>query len=247
MSLLSRLRTLGIATFSRIRGETHEDRLNAYYQHQAESYDEFRTHLLHGRHELLDAVPLKPGDHVVELGAGTGWNAEALGEKLARCSSYTMVDLCRPLMAQAQRRSERLGWSNVSIIHADAADFAPEQKVDLVLCSYALTMMPRWFAVIDRACAMLRPGGAFGVTDFYISARDVDPPLRRHRAWQRWFWPACFGWHHVYLNQDHLPYLRHRFQTHYLTERIGRMPFMAGMRAPYYVFVGLKSANGQCV
>ena len=242
MGVFSRLRTLGIATFSSIRGATHEERLNAYYRHQATAYDEFREHLLHGRRELLDAIPLEPGNDVVELGAGTGWNAEALGKRRARCKSYTMVDLCHPLMSQAQQRSERLGWKNVSLVHADAAEYDPERAVDVVFCSYALTMMPRWFAVIDRAYEMLRPHGLFGVTDFHISSQYSVAPLRRHRAWQRWFWPACFAWHHVYLNPDHLPYLRHRFETQYLSEGMGRMPFMAGMRSPYYVFVGVKQA-----
>jgi S-adenosylmethionine-diacylgycerolhomoserine-N-methlytransferase len=244
MGFFSRLRTLGIATFTSKGGATHEERLNAYYRHQADSYDEFREHLLHGRRELLEQLPIERGTRIVELGAGTGWNAEALGERLALCESYTMVDLCEPLMDQARQRCARHGWSNVHIVHADASQYLPDAPVDIVLCSYVLTMMPRWFAVIDRAREMLRPGGVIAVADFYVSAQDPDPQLARHRAWQRWFWPACFGWHHVYLNQDHLPYLRHRFATRYLRETTGRMPFMAGLRAPYYVFLGCKSDGG---
>ena len=240
MSYLSRLRTLAIATFTRQAGDTHEERLNAYYSGQATAYDEFREHLLHGRRELLRVLPVKPGNRVIELGAGTGWNAEALGERLAQCERYIMVDLCRPLMAQAEQRRDRLGWTNVDIVHADAAEYTPDQPVDVVLCSYVLTMMPRWLAVLDRARQMLRPGGVIGVTDFYISASHPEPGLCRHRAWQRSFWPLCFGWHHVRLNEDHLPFLRHRFAMRHLSEQTGRMPFMLGMRAPYYVFVGIK-------
>jgi S-adenosylmethionine-diacylgycerolhomoserine-N-methlytransferase len=245
MDFYSRLRTLAAATFTRIRGNTHQERLEAYYRPQANAYDGFREHLLHGRRQLLDALPVKKGDRLVELGAGTGWIAEALGERLAWCESYTMVDLCRPLMAQARLRSERLGWSNVTIVEADAAEFMPAHPVDIVLCSYCLTMMPRWFAVIDRAHQMLRPGGVFGATDFYVSQPNPEPGLQRHSAWQRWFWPACFAWHHVWLNADHVPYLRHRFEHLRFSEHSGRMPFMAGLRAPYYVFLGCKPLVGE--
>lgn len=243
MGILSRLRTLGTATFSRIRGETHQERLEAYYDRQADAYDEFREHLLHGRQKLLDAIPINRGDRIVEFGAGTGWLAEALGDKLALCESYTMVDLCRSLMAKAEARRQRLGWSNVLIVEADAAEFAPPDPVDVVLCSYSLTMMPHWFAVVDRAYQILRPKGIFGATDFYVSGSHPADPLKRHAAWQRWLWPACFAWHHVWLNPDHLPYLQHRFVTRALGEHSGTMPFMFGMRAPYYVFVGEKRVS----
>jgi S-adenosylmethionine-diacylgycerolhomoserine-N-methlytransferase len=240
MGFFSRLRTLATASFGRIQGNTHQEQLEAYYRHQADAYDEFREHLLHGRRPLLAALPLEKGQTVIELGAGTGWMAEALGEKLAWCQSYTMVDLCRPLLAKARQRRERLRWSNVTIVEADAADFRSDQPVDVVLCSYCLTMMPNWFTVVDGAHQLLRAGGVFAATDFYVSDRDPAPGLIRHSAWQRWFWPACFAWHHVWLSPEHLPYLQRRFETQHVSEHLGTMPFMAGMRAPYYVFVGSK-------
>src|SRR5689334_7037521 len=117
-----------------------------------------------------------------------------------------MVDLCEPLMAQARTRIEKHGWKNVELIRADAAEYSPPEPADVVILSYTLTMMPNWFAVIDNALRMLRPGGSIGVTDFYVSAAQVEPPLTQHRLWQRLLWRSCFAWHHVHLKDDHLPY-----------------------------------------
>lgn len=103
-------------------------------------------------------------------------------------------------------------------------------------------MMPHWFQIVDHAFRLLRPGGIFASTDFYISPTFPAAGMRRHRAWQRWFWPLCFAWHHVFLSPDHLPYLQSRFETVYLRERLGPMPFMAGMKAPFYVFARRKPA-----
>lgn len=240
MSAFSRLRTLAIANFTRKRGATHAERLDSYYRHQAAHYDEFREHLLHGRGPLLERLPIVEGAQIVERGAGTGWMAEALGERLALCRGYTMVDLCEPLMEQATRRIEGNGWTNVKLVKADAAEYEPGAPVDIVICSYVLTMMPNWVAVLDQAERILRPGGVLGVTDFYVSGRIREPPMRFHGRVTRGFWKACFAWHHVYLNEAHLPELRRRFQTTYLSEQFGRMPFMAGLRSPYYVYVGEK-------
>lgn len=240
MSVFSRLRTLAIANFTPKRGSTHSERLDSYYRHQAAHYDEFREHLLHGRRPLLEQLPIVAGAHIVEFGAGTGWMAGALGERLTLCREYTMVDLCEPLMEQAARRIVRNGWKNVKLVEADAAEFKPSAPVDIVICSYVLTMMPNWVAVLDQAERILRQGGVIGVTDFYVSGRTPEPPMRFHGGVTREFWKACFAWHHVYLNEEHLPDLRRRFQTRYLSEHFGRMPFMAGLRSPYYVFVGEK-------
>lgn len=66
------------------------------------------------------------------------------------------------------------------------------------------------------------------------------PGLRRHAGWQRWFWPWWFSWDNVFLSPDVLPYLQCRFQTMRLEERFGPMPYMLGLKAPYYMFIGRK-------
>jgi S-adenosylmethionine-diacylgycerolhomoserine-N-methlytransferase len=52
------------------RRGTLAERLEAFYAPQAEHYDAFRKRLLHGRAELMGRLDPRPGDHVVELGAG---------------------------------------------------------------------------------------------------------------------------------------------------------------------------------
>lgn len=245
MSYFSRLRTLAIANFTSKSGATHAQRLNAYYQYQAAHYDEFREHLLHGREPLLAQLPVTPGARIVEFGAGTGWNAEALGDRLNLCSEYVMVDICKPLMEQAEQRIRRKGWMNVQLVQCEASEFKAKDPIDIVLCSYVLTMTPNWRDVIDHAIDLLAPHGVIGVTDFYVSGRNPPPQQRIHASFEQQFWKACFAWHHVYLSADHLPYLRDRFAARFLDEKRGRMPFMAGLRAPYYIFLGEKKAAAQ--
>jgi S-adenosylmethionine-diacylgycerolhomoserine-N-methlytransferase len=241
MNLLGRLRTVLHATFAPIRGATHAARLEDYYRGQADAYDGFRQHLLHGRPELLRVLPIPEGARLVEFGAGTGWNIEALGPARQRCRSIVLVDLCPSLLRIAAERVQRHGWDNVTLVRADATTYEPDDgPVDVVLVSYALTMIPDWFTAIDQARKILRPGGVIGVTDFYVSGPYPEAGLRRHAWWQRLLWPLCFRGHNVFLSADHLPYLRYRFDTVHLEEKFGPMPFMMGLRPPYYVFVGRK-------
>lgn len=221
---------------------THAERLAAFYAPQAERYDGFRDRLLHGRGALMAMLPLRSGDRVVELGGGTGRNAERLGSRLARLSRYTVVDLCPPLLAQARARAARL--PALQVVEGDAATWSPAEAVDCVVFSYALTMISDWQRAIDNAVAMLRPGGVVAAVDFYVSHADPGNGMARHGPLARAFWPRWFRHDGVHLGPERLDRLRDRLRTVVLIERTGNLPFLPGVRVPYYLFMGQRPPAG---
>ena len=218
------------------RSGTHAERLQAFYAPQATRYDAFRERLLQGRRELIEQLVPGPGADVVELGGGTGRNLEYFGERLATLGSVTLVDLCPALLEQARKRLD--GMSNVRVVEADATIWQPDEPVDCVYFSYSLTMIPDWQGAIDNALAMLKPGGLLGVVDFYVSDADPEPGLVRHGKLSRAFWPRWFGHDGVRLNPEHLRHLRTALPDHGLQEHRANVPYLPGLRVPYYVFVG---------
>ena len=223
-----------------VRGQprrgTLAERLDAFYSPQAEHYDTFRERLLHGRAELMWRLAAPPGTRVIELGAGTGRNLGFLGHRLATLESVELVDLCPALLEQARRRTRRL--PNVRVIEADAVHYRPASPVDLIYFSYSLTMIPDWEGALRNALAMLKPGGTLGVVDFYVSEANPAPGLTRHGAMTRWFWPRWFAHDGVHPNPAHLSTLRRLLPDHGLTEHLAPLPYLPGLRVPYYIFVG---------
>jgi S-adenosylmethionine-diacylgycerolhomoserine-N-methlytransferase len=218
------------------RRGSHAERLQAFYAPQADAYDDFRERLLHGRRELIEMLAPAPGERVVELGAGTGRNLLFLGNRLAGLEQATLVDLCPALLQQARTRTAAM--PNVRVVEDDASRWQPEQPVDCVYLSYALTMIPDWHTAIDNAIRMLRPGGRLGVVDFYVSKANPDSGLQRHGPMTRWFWPRWFGHDGVRPNPAHLALLRERLPRHRLIEARAQVPYLPGLRVPYYCFVG---------
>lgn len=213
------------------RAGSHAERLSGFYAPQADRYDAFRARLLQGRGELIEALAIPPGARVVELGCGTGSNLEWLRpEQLA---AIQLVDLCPPLLERARQRARGLG--NVEVIEADATSWRPTQPVDRVFLSYSLTMMPDWRAVLDNAWSMLGPGGRLGVVDFYLP--ETASQLSK-LFWQRWF--AHDG---VYLSEQHLHVLRGLCVEPAVRECRARVPYLPGLRVPWYLFVGGKPAE----
>lgn len=215
----------------------HAQRLERFYGPQAARYDAFRARLLHGRRELVARLGPAPGVHLVELGAGTGHSVELLGP-LREGLQLSLVDLCPSLAAIAEQRVR--GCDGARVYVADATSWQPARQADLVLLSYALTMMPDWVAVIDNAWRMLRPGGSIGVVDFFVSASTPGAGRVRHgwlarQAWKRWF--AHDG---VHLDAAHADLLRTRFTPRFFSERTAPVPYLPGLRVPYYLFIGRK-------
>jgi S-adenosylmethionine-diacylgycerolhomoserine-N-methlytransferase len=240
-STVAQLKTLYTLALSPIRGDTHEERLESFYCSQADDYDGFRKRMLHGRAELFSALTPPAGGTWVDLGSGTGENPEHLGESLSQLANVKLVDLSKSLLSVAQRRIAERQWNNVSTVHADATQYDPGQAVDLVTFSYSLTMIPNWFAAIENAWRMLKPGGTIGIVDFYIARKFPAAGRKRHGWTTRTLWPAWFAMDNVYLSPDHLPLLESRFETIHLNEQRGKIPFLPFVRAPYYRFIGRKA------
>jgi S-adenosylmethionine-diacylgycerolhomoserine-N-methlytransferase len=118
----------------------------------------------------------------------------------------------------------------------------PEAPVDVVTFSYSLTMIPDWFAAIDNALQMLKPGGVLGVVDFYVARKVPAAGTARHGWWTRTFWPTWFAMDNVFPSADHLPFLQRHFDVLHFEEHRAKVPYIPVIRVPYYLFVGRKRA-----
>jgi S-adenosylmethionine-diacylgycerolhomoserine-N-methlytransferase len=107
-----------------------------------------------------------------------------------------------------------------------------------VYLSYALTMIPDWHAALANACSMLKPGGVLGVVDFYVAAADPPNGLARQSLLTRWWWPRWFAHDGVHLDPRHLQCLMRATSPLFLHERRARLPYLPGLQAPYYIYVG---------
>ena len=222
----------------RSRSGSHQQQLEEFYHTQAGNYDAFRSRLLHGRRELIEHMEIQPGLCVAELGAGTGQNLQYLEYPLQAFPDIYLVDLCPSLLKVARQRYREN--HNIHVIEADVTSFQPEQQLDRVYFSYALTMIPGWKAAIDSAINMLKPGGLIGVVDFYVSGAGPDNMLVQHGNLARRFWQTWFAHDGVNLNPEHLQYLRTITDTVSLEQSCGKIPYLPFLKAPYYSFVGQK-------
>lgn len=240
MGLLADLKILYHLALKPVRGGSHAERMENFYAGQADAYDDFRRRLLKGREELWQAIPFPEGGNWLDMGGGTGSNLDFFGDRISRLGKAYVLDLSHSLLEVAKKRIDAKGWTNVETVEADATTFQPPAQVDVVTFSYSLTMIPDWFAAIENALAMLKPGGHLGVVDFYVSRKFPRDGLRRHAWSTRTFWPTWFAMDNVFPSPDHVPFLHRHCDVVTFEENASKVPYIPFARTPYYLFVGRK-------
>jgi len=241
MGLASDLRILYHLALKPVRGKDHAARMESFYAGQAAGYDDFRKRLLKGRQELWNLIQPPANGTWLDMGAGTGANLYYFGDSIGRLHKVYVLDLSHSLLKIAKQRIAEKGWTNVETIEADATTFRPPTgPVDVVTFSYSLTMIPDWFAALENALAILKPGGTIGVVDFYVSRKFATDGLARHGWLTRTFWPTWFALDNVFPSPDHIPFLHRHFDVLHFQEHRARVPYIPLARVPYYLFVGRK-------
>ena len=121
------------------------------------------------RLDAVNALHLKEGDRVLEIGCGTGANFPLLEDRIGATGRIVGLDLTREMLDVAARRITDGGWSNVELIHCRASEYAfPDQGFDAVVSTLALTLEPDYDAVVGAAAKTLRPGGRFVIADLKL-------------------------------------------------------------------------------
>ena len=153
------------------------EQIVALYRRRAKNYD-FTANLyyLFGyrewayRRQAVEALQLRPGDTVVEIACGTGLNFALYQEKVGPEGYIIGVDLTDAMLAQAQDRIAAEGWKNVTLVHADARDYAIPAGADAVIATYALSLIPECGKLIGKFAEEMKPGSRLALLELQVQA-----------------------------------------------------------------------------
>jgi demethylmenaquinone methyltransferase/2-methoxy-6-polyprenyl-1,4-benzoquinol methylase len=120
------------------------------------------------RRRAVQALGLRAGDSVIDVACGTGLNFPLIEDVIGPGGQIVGVDLTDAMLARAQERIETNGWSNISLVQADAAGFGFPAQADAILSTYALSQVPRCAEVIAHGAKALSEGGRWAVLDLKV-------------------------------------------------------------------------------
>ncbi len=117
------------------------------------------------RKRAVRALGLTAGDTVVEIGCGTGLNFARLRRAVGVEGKIIGLDMTDGMLRRARARAQRQGWTNIQLVQQDAAGYEFPERVDGIISTFAITLVPEFEQVIERAARALRPGGRFVILD----------------------------------------------------------------------------------
>ena len=142
------------------------------YRRYAGVYDAlFGPVLQPGRKAVIEALELKAGERVLEVGVGTGLSLP-LYPRNVRVAG---IDVSGEMLARARERVKRHGLANVEALEemdAEAMTFA-DASFDKVVAMYVLPVVGRPEKLLAELHRVCRPGGAI----FLVNHVRSDNPL----------------------------------------------------------------------
>lgn len=118
---------------------------------------------------LLELLPIKGGDHILDMGCGAGRHSVELAR---RGYQVTGVDISSGMLAQAAQAAEQAGVE-LTLVKADATRYVADGQFDaaICLCEGAFSLLTldddpiaHDLAILGNIHAALKPGSSFLLT-----------------------------------------------------------------------------------
>jgi demethylmenaquinone methyltransferase/2-methoxy-6-polyprenyl-1,4-benzoquinol methylase len=133
-------------------------RLPAYAE-QARSYEQRTGAFQSYRRTVVEALPVRPGQVVLDVGSGTGLCSGLLQEKVGPQGGVVGIEESPEMVAVARERIASEGWRNVSVVEAPVEDAQLAVTADAALfCAvHDILQSP---GALRNVLARLRPGAS---------------------------------------------------------------------------------------
>lgn len=124
---------------------------------------------------VVEALALKPGQSIADIGAGTGYFAMRLATSPAAPTVYA-VDIEQAMVDHLTMRAAKEGLKNVTAVRASAESPNIPAPVDTVLIVDTYHHIGDRVAYFRKLKASLKPQGRLAIIDFRKDAQAGPPP-----------------------------------------------------------------------
>jgi protein-L-isoaspartate(D-aspartate) O-methyltransferase len=143
---------------------------------------------------MLEQLGLKPGHRVLEIGAGTGYNAAVMAHIVGSAGEVVTVDIDPDLVARARASLAAAGYGQVQARCADGGfgdpGGAPFDRVIVTVGAWDIA--PAWLDQLGPGGRLVLPLALRGIQLSIGLERSEDPPGSGHQAHDHWVSTSAF-------------------------------------------------------
>ena len=130
----------------------------------------------------ISKAELKPGEIVLDLGSGAGFDAFLAAERVGKTGKVIGVDMTPEMVEKARMNGEKFKISNVEFRLGEIEKLpVPDNSVDVVLSNCVINLSPDKSAVFKEIHRALKPGGRIIISDILRSG-EMPEEIRSNPA-----------------------------------------------------------------
>ncbi len=140
---------------------------------------------------MLELLDPQPGDSVLEIGTGTGYNAALLAELVGPSGRVVTVEIQADIASEATGHLASVGLANVEAVCADGFEgFAARSPYErIIVTAGASDLAPAWVEQLAHGGRLVLPLSIRGVQQCVAFVKDDEGSLRSVAAREGGFMP----------------------------------------------------------
>jgi methyltransferase of FxLD system len=127
---------------------------------------------------MLEQLGLEEGDNVLEIGAGTGYNAALMSSLVGPSGHITTVDIDTDVVAFARQNIDRASFPDVQVVNGDGGlGYPPSAPYDALIATVGVwDLSPYWIDQLKEGRSLVAPL-SFNTIQFTIGFDKVGEVL----------------------------------------------------------------------
>ncbi len=127
---------------------------------------------------------LAPGETVVDLGSGAGFDALLAASMVGPDGRVVGIDMTPAMLAKARRNADLLGLGHVEFREGYLEELPlPDAMADVMISNGVINLCPDKAAVLSEAFRVLKPGGRVQMADIVVAKAVPDDAKQDIALW----------------------------------------------------------------